>query len=212
MAERVALYPGSFDPITMGHVDIVRRGLAVFDRLVVAIAVNPRKTPTFTEAERVALIQASFPGEASQRAVAEQSELAEGSPPAAERRDNPSDSLPVSAAGGRIEVVTFTGLLVDYCRQRGITTVLRGLRAVSDFEFEFQLASMNRRLTGAVDYIFMMTSEEHYYISSSLVREVAYNGGDVTGMVPEPVNEALRRRFAHGPGKIPEPGATPARG
>ncbi len=159
MAERVALYPGSFDPITMGHVDIVRRGLVVFDRVVVAIAVNPRKTPTFTEEERVALIQASFPGEP------------------------------------RIEVVTFTGLLVDYCRKRGITTVLRGLRAVSDFEFEFQLASMNRRLTGAVDYIFMMTSEEHYYISSSLVREVAYNGGDVTGMVPEPVNEALRRRF-----------------
>jgi len=160
MNERVALYPGSFDPITMGHVDIVRRGLVVFDRIVVAVAVNVRKTPTFPDEERVALIQAAFAG-------------------------NPA-----------VEVVTFTGLLVDYCRQRGITTVLRGLRAVSDFEFEFQLASMNRRLTDAVDYIFMMTSEEHYYISSSLVREVAFNGGDVTGMVPEAVNDALRLRFA----------------
>ncbi|MEZ4474363.1 MAG: pantetheine-phosphate adenylyltransferase [bacterium] len=156
---RVALYPGSFDPITMGHVDIVRRALTVFDRVVVAVAVNSRKTPTFSDEERVGLIGQCF------------------------------------ADAPEVEVVTFQGLLVDYCRARGICTVLRGLRAVSDFEFEFQLASMNRRLTDKVDYIFMMTSEEHYYISSSLVREVAFNGGDVTGLVPEPVAEALRRRY-----------------
>ncbi|MCB9549047.1 MAG: pantetheine-phosphate adenylyltransferase [Myxococcales bacterium] len=156
---RVALYPGSFDPITTGHVDIVRRALGVFDRVVVAVAVNARKTPTFTDEERVALISHCF------------------------------------ADAPEVEVVTFQGLLVDYCRQRGIRTVLRGLRAVSDFEFEFQLASMNRRLTDQVDYIFMMTSEEHYYISSSLVREVAFNGGDVTGLVPEVVARALRERY-----------------
>ena len=146
----VALYPGSFDPITMGHVDIIRRGLNIFDRIVVAVAVNVHKTPTFSDAERVA----------------------------------------------QIEVVTFSGLLVDYCRARGIHTVLRGLRAVSDFEYEFQMASMNRRLTSAIDYAFLMTSEEHYYISSSLVREVAMNGGNIEGLVPTVVEKALKARFA----------------
>lgn len=155
---RTALYPGSFDPITMGHVDIIRRGLNIFDRIVVAVAVNIRKTPTFDDAERVRLIEESL--------------------------QEP-----------RVEVVTFSGLLVDYCRAQGLNTVLRGLRAVSDFEYEFQMASMNRRLTSAVDYAFLMTSEEHYYISSSLVREVAVNGGDIAGLVPEPVEAALKARF-----------------
>ncbi len=155
----VAIYPGSFDPITCGHVDIVQRGLNVFDRIVVAIAVNPRKQTTFDDDERVAMICEAFP-------------------------DDP-----------RVEVVCFTGLLVDYCRRRGIKTVLRGLRALSDFEFEFQLASMNRRLTDEVDSIFMMTSDEHFFVSSSLVREVVQNGGDVTGLVPEPVRRRLLARF-----------------
>ncbi len=155
---KVALYPGSFDPITLGHVDIVERALQVFDEVVVAVAVNIRKTPTFSGDERVDLIRATFV-------------------------DEP-----------RVEVVSFSGLLVDYARTRGIKTVLRGLRAVSDFEFEFQLASMNRRLTEEVDFIFMMTSEEHFFVSSSLVREVALNGGDVTQFVPPPVVAALRAR------------------
>ncbi|MCB9538456.1 MAG: pantetheine-phosphate adenylyltransferase [Myxococcales bacterium] len=155
---KVALYPGSFDPITLGHVDIVERALQVFDEVVVAVAVNIRKTPTFSGDERVDLIRATF-------------------------ADEP-----------RVEVVSFSGLLVDYARERGIKTVLRGLRAVSDFEFEFQLASMNRRLTEEVDFIFMMTSEEHFFVSSSLVREVALNGGDVTQFVPPPVVAALRAR------------------
>lgn len=158
-SSHVALYPGSFDPITMGHVDIIRRGLNIFDRIVVAVAVNVHKTPTFSDAERVAQIKASVNDD-------------------------------------RVEVVTFSGLLVDYCRNRGIHTVLRGLRAVSDFEYEFQMASMNRRLTSAIDYAFLMTSEEHYYISSSLVREVAMNGGDIEGLVPEVVEKALKARFA----------------
>ena len=153
------LYPGSFDPITDGHVDIIQRSLAVFDRVVVAVAVNIRKTPTFPDDERVAMIAETF-------------------------ADEP-----------RVEVDKFSGLLVDYARDRGISTVLRGLRAMSDFEFEFQMASMNRRLTDAVDYIFMMTSEEHFFVSSSLVREVAVNGGDVSGLVPAAVQTRLAKRF-----------------
>lgn len=155
----VALYPGSFDPITMGHLDIIRRGLNIFDRIVVAVAVNVHKTPTFSDAERVAQIKASVNDD-------------------------------------RVDVVTFSGLLVDYCRERKIHTVLRGLRAMSDFEYEFQMASMNRRLTSEIDYAFLMTSEEHYYISSSLVREVAMNGGNIEGLVPEVVEKALKARFA----------------
>ncbi len=161
----VALYPGSFDPITNGHVDIVRRGLDAFDKVVVAVAVNIRKTPTFDEEERVAMIRACF-------------------------ADEP-----------RVEVTSFQGLLVHYARDLGIGIVLRGLRAMSDFEFEFQLASMNRRLSDEVDYVFMMTSEENYYVSSSLVREIAVNGGDVTGLVPDPVLPYLHRKF---PGSEPQ--------
>lgn len=157
---RRALYPGSFDPITSGHVDIVRRALTVFDEVVVAIAVNMRKTPTFETDERIAMIRECFP-------------------------DDP-----------RVQVVTFTGLLVDYARACGIRTVVRGLRAVSDFEFEFQMASMNRRLTDEVDFVFLMTSEEHFFVSSSLVREVAFNGGDVSGFVPAPVRRRLDARFS----------------
>jgi pantetheine-phosphate adenylyltransferase len=156
---RVALYPGSFDPITNGHVDIVRRALKLFDRVVVAVACNIRKTPLFADADRVAMIEEVFAGE------------------------------------GRVEVATFSGLLVEYARQRGIPTVIRGLRAVSDFEYEFQMASMNRRLADEVDSIFMMTGEDHFYLSSSLIREVAANGGDVSGFVPPNVEARLRARF-----------------
>lgn len=157
---RVALYPGSFDPITAGHVDIIRRGLEIFDRIEIAVAVNIRKTPTFSDDERVLMLREVFPHEP------------------------------------RVEVVQFSGLLIDYARKRGIRSVLRGLRAISDFEYEFQLASMNRRLTDEVDFVFLMTSEENYFVSSSLVREVAMNGGDVTGLVPEPVARRLAARFA----------------
>lgn len=156
---RIALYPGSFDPITLGHVDIVQRGLQVFDEVRVAIAVNSRKTPTFADQERQAMIEETF-------------------------ADHP-----------RVSCVTFSGLLVNYCREQKIHTVLRGLRAVSDFEYEFQLASMNRRLTEDVDTVFMMTSEEHFYVSSSLIREIAINGGDASSFVPPPVARRLAKRF-----------------
>ena len=156
---RVALYPGSFDPITMGHVDIIHRALGIFDTIEVGVAVNIQKKPTFTDEERMAMIRETF------------------------------------AEEPRIQVKCFSGLLVDYARQRGIRSVIRGLRAVSDFEYEFQMASMNRRLTEDVDYFFLMTSEEHFFVSSSLVREVALNGGDVSRFVPKPVQIRLTERF-----------------
>ncbi len=155
---RLAIYPGSFDPITNGHVDIVRRALAMFDKVVVAIANNLRKAPLFSVEERKAHI--------------------------------------VSAIGGepRVEVDAFEGLLVEYVKRRGAKVVVRGLRALADFEYEFQLAHMNRRLGNDIDTIFLMTSEKDFYVSSSLVKEVAMLGGDVSGLVPPEVEKALRRR------------------
>jgi pantetheine-phosphate adenylyltransferase len=157
--ERVAIYPGTFDPITNGHVDIVRRAAALFDRVVVALAVNVRKTPMFSLDERRAMIQASL-----------------GDP--------------------RIEVDAFSGLVVDYARKRQAGAVIRGLRAIADFEYEFQFAHMNRHLAPDVETIFLMTSEESFYVSSSLVKEVAAMGGDVTRIVPPPVVEAFKRKLS----------------
>jgi len=156
---RRALYPGSFDPITQGHVDIVHRALEIFDEVELGVAVNVNKRPTFSDEERIQMIEETFENEP------------------------------------RVKVSSFTGLLVDYARNRGIRSVIRGLRAVSDFEYEFQMASMNRRLTDDVDFFFLMTSEEHFFVSSSLVREVAVNGGDVSRFVPSPVYARLLRRF-----------------
>ena len=156
---RHALYPGSFDPITCGHVDIVKRGLNIFDRITIAVARNIRKQPIFTYEERVSMIRETFQDETR------------------------VDVLPLEE-----------GLLVDFAQKQGTYSVLRGLRAMSDFEYEFQMASMNRRLSEAVDYVFLMTSEEHFFISSSLVRDVAMNGGDVTGIVPHNVSERLKAR------------------
>ncbi len=155
----VALYPGSFDPLTVGHVDIVHRALKVFDKIVILMAVNAAKQPTFSAEERLAMLHETF-------------------------ADEP-----------RVEIASLeSGLLVDEAQRRGITTVIRGLRAVSDFEYEFQLASMNRRLTNKVDFVFFMTSEEHFFISSSSVRAVAAAGGNIEGLVPAPV---LKRFQSH---------------
>jgi pantetheine-phosphate adenylyltransferase len=160
----LAIYPGSFDPLTLGHCDIVRRSLQMFDKVVVAIAVNVRKTPLFSFDERRAMILASLP-----------------------------DLTP------RVEVDAFEGLLVNYVVRRGAHTIVRGLRAMADFEFEFQLAHMNRRLAPQVDSLFLMTSEEHHFVSSSLVKEVASFGGDVSGFVPPPVAAALAAHFPRTP-------------
>lgn len=161
---RLAVYPGSFDPITNGHLDILQRSLKLFDRVIVAVADNVRKKPLFTIEERRAQILA-----AATACCAE--------------------------AAQRIEVDVLSGLLIHYVERRGAQCVVRGLRATADFEFEFQLASMNHRLAPTVETVFLMTAEEHFYISSSLIKEVAQFGGDVSSMVPSGVAEALRRRF-----------------
>lgn len=158
--KRLALYPGSFDPMTHGHLSIIQRGLKTFDGLIVAIANNSKKTPLFSVEERREMILAAV-----------------GNDP-------------------RVEVTSFQGLMVDYAKKRGISIVLRGLRAVSDFEYEFQLANMNRKLDPSIDTVFMMTGEDYFYISSQLVREVASLGGNLEGLVPDPVIRALRARFA----------------
>ncbi len=156
---RVAIYPGSFDPLTNGHLAIIQRGLQVFDRLVVAVASNPEKTPLFTIAERQALI---------------------------------ADAV---AHDPSVEVDSFAGLLVDYARSRGIHTVLRGLRAASDFEYEFQLANMNRKLYPEFESVFVMTGEDYFFVSAKLVREVARLGGDVSPFVPANVLAGLQRKL-----------------
>jgi pantetheine-phosphate adenylyltransferase len=156
----LAVYPGSFDPLTNGHVDIITRGSRLFDRIVVAILVNPDKNPLFEMSERVDIARAVF-------------------------RDLPN-----------VEVDTFEGLLVDYVERRGAHVIVRGLRAVSDFEFEFQMALMNRRLNGKIETVFMMPAEQYTYISSRLIKEVFSLGGRVHGMVPDMVEERLRRKVA----------------
>ena len=157
---KTAIYAGSFDPITRGHEDLIRRSLEFVDRIVVAVAMNTAKQPIFTPDERVALIQSSV-----------------GEDP-------------------RVEVRQFHGLLVDFARHTGASMLIRGLRAVSDFEYEFQMALMNRHLSPALETVFMVPSLETTYISSSLVREVARFGGDIDGLVHPSVADALRSRFA----------------
>jgi pantetheine-phosphate adenylyltransferase len=158
----LAVYPGTFDPITNGHVDILRRSLKIFDRVVVALAENVRKAPLFSIDERRKLIADALGGDA------------------------------------RLEVDAFQGLLADYCRRRGASVVIRGLRALADFEYEFQSAHMNRRLAPDVETMFLMTSEESFYVSSSLVKEVALMGGDVSGLVPAGVAAALADKRKQG--------------
>ncbi len=159
----IAIYAGSFDPITRGHEDLIHRSCEFVDRLVVAVAVNSAKKPLFTPDERVALIR---------RAAG----------------DDPC-----------IEVKQFQGLLVNFAREVGASLIIRGLRAVSDFEYEFQMALMNRNLSPGLETVFMVPSVETTYISSSIVREIAQYGGSLEGLVHPAVAEALRAKFADGP-------------
>jgi len=156
----LAVYPGSFDPLTNGHVDITERGARLFDRIIVAILVNAEKSPLFTTAERVDIVRKVF-----------------------KDRSN-------------VEVDTFDGLLVDYVAKRKANALVRGLRAVSDFEYEFQMALMNRHLNPAVETVFMMPAEKYSYISSRLIKEVFSLGGQVHGLVPELVETRLREKQA----------------
>jgi pantetheine-phosphate adenylyltransferase len=156
--QRIAIYPGSFDPITNGHVDIAKRGLKLFDKIIVAILKNPVKEFLFTVEERVEMLEASF-------------------------KEFPN-----------IEVDTFDGLLVDYAAKRKSNAILRGMRAVSDFEYEFQLALMNRRLNREIQTVFLMTSFRWIFTSSSIIKEASYFGGDIEDMVPPVVNQKLKEK------------------
>ena len=156
MSTTLAVYPGTFDPLTNGHVDIISRGARLFDRIVVAILINAEKAPLFSMAERVEIAREVFKDQRN------------------------------------VEVDTFDGLLVDYVEHRHAQVVVRGLRAVSDFEFEFQMALMNHRLNPTIDTVFMMPAEQYTYISSRLIKEVFALGGRVHGLVPEVVEERLR--------------------
>jgi len=154
-----AIYPGSFDPITNGHVSILQSGLRAFDRIVVAVLHNPKKSSLFSVEERITMIRESL-------------------------GDDP-----------RFEVDTFDGLLVDYARKKGVNVVLRGLRAVADFEYELQMANMNRHLNGEVETVFIMAKDAYFYVSSNLVKEAARLGGDVTGLVPPGVVTRLHEKL-----------------
>ena len=153
-----AIYPGTFDPVTNGHVDIVRRCVNVFSRVTVAVAVNPQKTPMFSQKERMEMLAEVFGGM------------------------------------DHVEIAVFEGLLVDFARKRGAQAIVRGLRAVSDFEYELQMALMNRRLASDIETVFLMPSQEYTYLSSSIVKGVARAGGDVGDLVPPGVRKRLQER------------------
>lgn len=163
-----AVYPGTFDPITNGHLDIISRGGTLFDRIIVAILRNPEKDPLFPLEERVDILRS------------------------------------VVGKWPSVVVEAFDGLLVEYARERGAQVIVRGLRALSDFEYEFQMTQMNQRLEPGIQTVFMMPSETYSYVSSRLVKEVARLGGDVTGLVPAEVATRLKRRFAAPSGRRTE--------
>jgi pantetheine-phosphate adenylyltransferase len=159
MSEKIAVYPGSFDPITNGHLSIITRAQGIFDKLILAILKNPQKAPLFSVDERIHMIKQGIKG------------------------------LP------NVEVDTFDGLLVDYAVQKKANVILRGLRALSDFEYEFQMALMNRKMNRVVQSIFLMTDYKWFYISSTIIKEAASLGGDISGLVPEIVNQKLKEKF-----------------
>jgi pantetheine-phosphate adenylyltransferase len=157
---RIAIYPGTFDPLTNGHLDVIKRALPLFDRLIVAVACNERKTPLFDADERVAMIRQATRGLKG------------------------------------VTVDRFEGLLVDYARRKKAVALIRGLRAVSDFEYELQMALMNRKLNPMVEAIFLMPSQQYTYLNSSLVKEIARMGGPVKDLVPPGVAHMLKRKLA----------------
>jgi pantetheine-phosphate adenylyltransferase len=160
MSKKIAVYPGSFDPITFGHLDIINRGLRIFDEVIIAVAANSAKNALFTIEERLKLIREVLTG------------------------------------NDRAKVDTFDGLLVDYVLSQKATVIIRGLRAVSDFEYEFQIAQMNRSISQEVETLFMMTSVPYSYLSSSIVKEVSSLNGPVDGLVPPLVKQALANKFS----------------
>lgn len=175
-SSRVAIYPGTFDPLTNGHVSLIRRGREIFDKVIVAVADNTPKAPLFTHEERVAMAREAL-------------------------GDDPG-----------ILVEPFSGLLVDYVANVGARVILRGLRAVSDFEYEFQLALMNRRLRREIQTVFLMTDYQWLYISSTIVKAAASHGGEVEGLVPENVLHRLREKYLQGEVRRGTPCLAPSAG
>ncbi len=161
LKKSLAIYPGTFDPITMGHLDIIDRALNLFDKVIIAIAINPGKEPLFSLNDRIKMVQQCFPNDYS-----------------------------------RIKVDSVSGLLIKYASDNGAKAIIRGLRAVSDFDYEFQLALMNRKLEREVDTIFLMPGFRWIYISSSIIKDAARHGGDVCELVPEHVNQRLLAAFS----------------
>jgi pantetheine-phosphate adenylyltransferase len=157
--KKVAVYPGSFDPITYGHLDIIRRGMSIFDEIIIAVARNSQKNSLFTTEERVDLIREVLKDE------------------------------------GRVTVDTFSGLLIDYVSSRGAHVIIRGLRAISDFEYEFQIAQMNSTIGRQIETLFMMTSLQYGYLSSSIVKEVCSLNGDIDLFVPPEIKAALKKKY-----------------
>jgi pantetheine-phosphate adenylyltransferase len=156
-----ALYPGTFDPPTNGHIDLIQRGARLFDHLIVAILVNPVKNPLFTIEERIEMLKEA------------------------------------TSAMGNVSIATFDGLMVDFARQQGVSAVLRGIRAISDYEYEFQMALMNRRLAPEIETVFLQPAGRYSFVSSRMVKEVFSLGGDVTGLLPPSVLKRLRARLNH---------------
>ncbi len=156
---RVSIYPGSFDPVTNGHLDLIRRGLCLFDRMVIAIADNPDKRPLFTGEQRLEMVRSTV------------KDLKE------------------------VEIILFSGLLADLVNERQACAIIRGVRAVSDFEFEFQMALMNRRLAPQTETVFLMPSEKYTYLSSNLIKDIARFNGDIGAFVPEMVRKELQKKF-----------------
>lgn len=156
---RIFVYPGSFDPVTNGHLDIIERAAKICDKLIVAVLVNRNKTPVFTLEERVAFLK----------------EVLNGKP--------------------NIEIATFSGLLVDFMKKKGATTIIKGLRAVSDFEYEFQMALLNKNIDNNIETLFMMTGVNYSYLSSSAVRELACHGGNIKDLVPDIIIEKIYKKF-----------------
>jgi len=163
---RRAIYPGSFDPVTNGHLDVIQRASRLFDEVIVAVAYNDEKHPLFTNEERLHLLEQTV------------------------------------GTVGNVKVVKFEGLLVDFARKEGAIAIVRGLRAISDFEFEFQMALMNRKLVGSVETIFLMPKEEYTYLSSRIVKEIARLGGNVEAFVPHSIAEALKLKLQQSAGSI----------
>ncbi len=159
--QNIAVYPGTFDPVTNGHVDIIRRALQLFDRIIIVIAVNAQKNPLFTVDERIEMISNCF-----------------------------------ADLNGRVSVETTDGLIVDFAVSKGASAIVRGLRAVSDFDYEFQLALMNRKLERRVETVFLMTGFRWIFISSSIIKDAAKHGGNVNGVVPDHVKAALEAKFS----------------